>query len=74
MKGITVTVCDGAQSFPNAYYKAGAPMATYFTAEHNGKEWVITDIYRTYCRGTVAQIALTDDAKAAIIASKERYC
>lgn len=73
MKGITVTINHNAQTFPNAYKKMGNPESTYFSAEHNGKGWKLTEIYRDTCRATKASIHLTDNAKTAIIRNAEAF-
>ena len=65
MKGVTVTVNDSAQKFPSAYKYT--PESTYFTAEHNGKNWKLTRIWRDRCTNSVASITLSDTAKEAIV-------
>ena len=71
MKGIRVDVDPHAQSFPRAYKYT--PESTQFSAEYNGKEWVLTGIWRGACHGCTQEfsITLTDEAKAAIIKSFE---
>ena len=71
MKGIKVVVDPNAQNFPNAYRYT--PESTQFSAEYNGKEWVLTGIWRGACRGCTQEfsITLTDEAKEAIIKSFE---
>jgi len=73
MKGVTVTINHHAQTFPNAYKRKGNPESTYFTAEHNGKNWRLTGIYRDTCLATKARISLTDEAKAAVIRNAETF-
>lgn len=71
LKGVKVIANPNAQTFPRAYkYTAES---TYFCAEHNGKAWKITNIYREECENTRVNIELTDDAKAAIIRNAERF-
>lgn len=67
MAGIRVTIDHNAQKFPNAYKYT--PESTYFTAEHNGKEWIVTDIGRGVCKATKGSAFLPDEAKKAIIES-----
>lgn len=66
----TKLVYTGATHFPNAYkYR---PESTHFTAEHNGRFWVITDITRATCpdRADDTHLTLSESAKAALL---ERY-
>lgn len=70
MKGITLTADPNAQHFPNAYKYE--PESTHFTAEHNGKTWFLTSVYRDTCRATVGTAHLPEDAKSAIIANAEK--
>lgn len=58
---------SGAQRFPNAYN--GRPESTHFTAEHNGRNWIVTELRRADCpdREGNASITLTEAAKAALI-------
>lgn len=66
----TKLVFTGAKQFPNAY--KGIPESTHFTAEHNGRFWVITDITRSTCpdRAADTHLTLSESAKAALL---ERY-
>lgn len=67
MKGVTFTADYHARTFPNAY--KGSPESTHFTAEFNGKEWIVTSIFRNWVRRPTLAITvnLTDTAKDAII-------
>lgn len=58
---------DCGQHFPNAYKYAA--YSTHFEAEHNGRTWYITDIYRSYCpsREYEGIVAYSDSAKKAIL-------
>lgn len=71
MKGIKVVIDPHAQSFPNAYRYT--PGSTQFSAEYNGKEWVLTGVWRGACGGCTQEFSvnLTEEAKAAIIKSFE---
>ena len=62
---------DGSEHFPSAYkYK---PECTHFLAEHNGKCWVVTNVYRGTCnnREKNTNITLSETAKEALL---ERHC
>ncbi len=66
MNGITVTIDDNAQSFPNAY--KGIPESTRFTATYkNG--WRVTEICRapTCSRSRRVVVEHTDESRAALI-------
>ena len=66
MNGITVTIDDNAQHFPNAY--KGIPESTRFTATYkNG--WRVTDICRAPTRSPSNRVTVdhTDDSRAALI-------
>lgn len=58
---------SGAERFPNAYH--GRPESTHFTAEHNGRHWIVTELHRADCpdREGNTSIILTEAAKAALI-------
>lgn len=73
LKGVKVDIDHHAQSFCGAY--KGTPESTHFTAEHNGRNWVVTSISREACRGATSQylVTLTDTAKNAIICKMERW-
>lgn len=61
----------GAEHFPSAYkYR---PESTHFTAEHNGRAWVVTDIFRSTCpnRRANVSISLSQSAKTALVARME---
>ena len=63
----TKLVYTGAEHFPNAYkYR---PESTHFTAEHNGRFWVITEIARATCpnRADNTHLNLSESAKAALL-------
>ena len=66
LAGCKVTY-TGAQRFPNAYH--GRPESTHFTAEHNGRYWIVTELCRSDCpdREGNTSIILTESAKAALI-------
>ena len=66
MRGIKISVDYYAQKFPSAY--KGIPESTYFNAEHDGRHWRITNVYRAKCRysGEVI-INHTEESKKAII-------
>ena len=66
MKGIKISVDYYAQKFPSAY--KGIPESTHFSAEHDGRHWRITNVYRAKCRysGEVI-INHTEESKKAII-------
>ena len=66
MNGISVTIDDNAQRFPNAY--KGIPESTQFTAEYkNG--WRVTDICRAPTRSPSRRVTVehTDESRAALI-------
>lgn len=67
LKDVSV-ICDvNAQHFAKAYkYK---PMSTIFEAIHNGKEWMITAIYRGTCTTKKVSINLTKELERAILDS-----
>lgn len=73
LKGVAFTADYNAQAFPNAY--KGRPESTHVSALHNGREWIITGIYRADCRRpTVAiDVQLTDGAQAAIIRRAQTF-
>lgn len=71
MKGVKFGYDTNAQSFPKAYKYI--PMSTIFTAEFDGKEWRITDIYRGECGKGKCDISLTDEAKKAILEKISRF-
>lgn len=59
----------GAEYVAKAYKYT--PQSTHFDAEHNGRFWCITKIYRDACprRVSNAEIWLTDEAKEAVLRS-----
>ena len=60
-----------AQDFPRAYkYR---PESTQFSAKHNGKEWVITDIWRGLCNKKKCDITLSDTASEALFEKITHY-
>lgn len=72
MRGITVHY-TGANTFPSSY--THQPMSTHFRATHNGRYWVVTDIFRAVCpaRHDDVSLTLTDEAKRAIIHRLEMF-
>ena len=66
MKGVTASVMDGAQKFPSSYKYT--PEGTRFEVEHNGKNWILTNIERDMCdHSKKVFISLPDEAKEALI-------
>lgn len=72
MKGTRLTY-TGAQHFPKAYQHT--PESTHFTAEHNGRFWVVTSITRAECpnRQDDCSLTLSDSAKEAILRAHESF-
>ena len=69
----TKLLYTGAERFPNAYkYR---PESTRFTAEHNGRYWVVTSITRDTCpnREDDTHLYLSESAQKALIARFESY-
>ena len=58
----------GAEHFPGAYKYS--PESTHFIAEHNGRVWVVTDIYRSTCpnRRSNVSMRLSESARTALVA------
>lgn len=71
LNGVKVSVDENAQAFPNNY--RFQPESTQFEAAHNGKEWVLTNVWRGECRRPANKVlvTLTDEAKEAILKSFE---
>lgn len=72
-KGIIVDVDRYAEKFASAYKYT--PESTQFTATHNGKEWIITDIRRDSVKQHQNRfdVKLTDLAKEKIIEQYEKF-
>lgn len=66
LKG-TIVCYTGAEHFANAYKYA--PVSTWFTAQHNGRYWVIFDVYRWTCpnRQRNTDIKLSEETKTAYL-------
>lgn len=58
---------SGAERFPNAYKHI--PESTHFSAEFNGKAWVILRISRDTCPNRLSNVStqLSDSAKVAVL-------
>ena len=66
MKGVKLSY-TGAENFPKSYKYT--PESTHFTAEHNGRFWVVTSVDRKICpnRSGNVGLMLSDSAKIAIL-------
>lgn len=63
----------GGEKFPLAYrYR---PESTHFEAEHNGRYWCITFVYRTTCPNSYnnTKLILSDSARAAILSKLDCF-
>lgn len=69
----TKVVYDGGMKFTSAYKYT--PESTHFSAEFNGKAWIVTDIYRDACpnRVTSCSVSYSDTAKQDIINKLSRF-
>ena len=64
LKGVTICCDVNAQRFPRAYKYV--PSSTNFDAVHNGREWIITDIYRARCTTAKIYITRPDGSKTVV--------
>lgn len=72
MRGIVLEY-TGAEHFPRCYKYP--PESTWFTAEHNGRYWVIKHIARHACPNRLdnVSITLTEAAREAIISHAQYF-
>lgn len=75
LKGTKAQVDYHAQDFAKAYRAKGTPRSTWVTLEHNGKEWVLTDVKRdsTASSASAFRIEYTEKAKQDIVAHMEKF-
>ena len=69
----TKLLYTGAQHFPSSYkYQADS---THFTAEHNGRHWVVTSVTRKACpnRQNDTHLTLSEVTKTALIERFANY-
>lgn len=73
MTGITADIDYNAQNFPNAYKYT--PKSTHITITRKNSAWDLERVYRDTTRreGRRYHLTLTEDAKRAIIKSKETF-
>lgn len=73
MTGIAADIDYNAQDFPRAYKYT--PESTHFTVTRKASGWDLTSVFRDTTRrwNHRFHVTLTDDAKMAIIASKEKF-
>ena len=73
MTGITADIDYNAQDFPRAYKYT--PESTHILVTRKTSGWDLTNVFRDTTRrwNHRFHVTLTDDAKAAIIASKEKF-
>lgn len=73
MVGIVANVDTNSQDFPNAYKYT--PMSTQYVIERKPSGWDLKDVWRGGTRryNNRYGLTLTDDAKAAIIKTKEVF-
>lgn len=75
LKGTKACIDYHAQDFAKAYRAKGTPRSTWVTLEHNGKDWVLTDVKRdsTASRASAFRIEYTEKAKQDIVAHMEKF-
>lgn len=75
LKGTKACVDYHAQDFAKAYRAKGTPRSTWIELEHNGKDWVLTDVKRdsTASRASAFRIEYTEKAKQDIVAHMEKF-
>ncbi len=66
LNGISIVSDINAQRFAKAYTRKYIPMSTIFEAVHNGKEWMITAIYRGKCTTKQVVINIPEESKVVI--------
>lgn len=73
LEAVKITVDLHAQNFPSAYN--GRPESTLFQAVFSGRKWRLIEVYRddTRRQGHSVSIALTDKARAAVLARVSEY-
>lgn len=73
LEGVKITVDLHAQNFPSAYN--GRPESTLFQAIFSGRKWRLINVFRadTRRKGHSVNIALTDKARAAVLARITEY-